>query len=97
MASYQSSKLWYHLTLGLQYLCVFRNTEAVEKSVVRIKGSKFIDTGGGFLLEQNDSEETDKQVGNWQTISVLVRCISQIKINDCLQQLIIFQITVGKQ
>lgn len=45
-----------HLVLRL----FSRNTaDSVEKSVIKVQGSKFIDTGGGFLLEEIVGEDQD--------------------------------------
>nr|CAD7458328.1 unnamed protein product [Timema tahoe] len=33
------------------------DTEAAEKSIIKVQGKKVIDTGGGFLLEEDDLEE----------------------------------------
>lgn len=36
----------------------FRNiSNSVEQSIIRVQGSKFIDTGGGFLIEETDLEK----------------------------------------
>ncbi|XP_069673219.1 DNA repair protein complementing XP-A cells homolog [Periplaneta americana] len=35
--------------------------DSVEKSVIKVQGSKFIDTGGGFLLEQKDGEDQNEE------------------------------------
>ncbi|KAG8227011.1 hypothetical protein J437_LFUL000317 [Ladona fulva] len=37
-------------------------SQAAEKSIIRVQGSKFIDTGGGFLLEEKDLEEPKEPV-----------------------------------
>lgn len=39
-----------------------RNTaDSVEKSVIKVQGSKFIDTGGGFLLEEKVGDDQDDE------------------------------------
>lgn len=41
---------------------ISRNTtDCVEKSVIKVQSSKFIDTGGGFLLEEKVGEELDDE------------------------------------
>ncbi|XP_071439041.1 DNA repair protein complementing XP-A cells homolog [Hetaerina americana] len=37
-------------------------SKVAEKSVIRVHGSKFIDTGGGFLLEEKDLDESEEPV-----------------------------------
>lgn len=48
-----------------QWLCIAfnsRNTaDCVEKSVIKVQSSKFIDTGGGFLLEEKVGEALDDE------------------------------------
>jgi hypothetical protein len=40
-----------------------RNTaDSIEKSVIKVQGSKFIDTGGGFLLEEKVGDDQDELV-----------------------------------
>lgn len=35
--------------------------DSVEKSVIKVQGSKFIDTGGGFLLEEKVGDDQDNE------------------------------------
>jgi hypothetical protein len=40
-----------------------RNTaDSIEKSVIKVQGSKFIDTGGGFLLEEKVGADQDDEL-----------------------------------
>jgi hypothetical protein len=40
-----------------------RNTaDSIEKSVIKVQGSKFIDTGGGFLLEEKVGDDQDDEL-----------------------------------
>jgi hypothetical protein len=39
-----------------------RNTaDSVEKSVIKVQGTKFIDTGGGFLLEKKLGDDHEDE------------------------------------
>jgi hypothetical protein len=41
---------------------ISRNSaDSIEKSVIKVQGSKFIDTGGGFLLEEKVGEALDDE------------------------------------
>ena len=52
-------------------LFLTRNTsDSVEKSVIKVKGTKFIDTGGGFLLEEKEGEENEKVIP-WSNVCKL--------------------------
>lgn len=34
----------------------FSDTVTVQQAIIKVQGTKFIDTGGGFLLEENPSK-----------------------------------------
>jgi len=36
----------------------------VTKSIIKVQGSKFIDSGGGFLIEQTINDEKSSEINN---------------------------------